>query len=202
MLRNWASGRSKSGLGRGTSWPAAVAQLDLRLRFVIRHQVKKTCYNTIVYILSLSLALYACVQVQSPSSAVRSADGMQKIVGSSPVCTFFVREQNGLYAYVPVHTSMYLYVLVHTSIYKYLLNKFNKMSMYWYVPVRTSIYLHNFHCFSMNRYIRVHISYWVRKIDAAMPWYKGVHVAIHHIMESHAIVRPVMYCFILACPGV
>ena len=57
--------------------------------------------------------------------------------------------------------------------------------MYQYVQVYT---FKNIYYSTQNWYILVHTSYWVRKIDAAMTWYEGVHVAIHHIMESHAIV--------------
>ena len=111
-----------------------------------------------------------------------------------------------LYAYVLVYASMYWYitvitlrnsikrvcssmqqyVLVHTSTY------YQWYSLFQYVPVHTCTYM----------YILVHTSYWIRKIDGAMTWYKGVHPAIPHIMERHDIVWTALNILVLTCPGV
>ena len=54
-------------------------------------------------------------------------EGMQKIAGSRPICTFLKRVSHGLYAYVLVRTNLYwdrnhtyLYVLVYPSMYQYI----------------------------------------------------------------------------------
>ncbi len=62
------------------------------------------------------------------SEGVTSANSMQEIAGSRPVCNFFELIQHGMYAYVLVYTGLYRYEIpiilnlsVYTSIYPYVL---------------------------------------------------------------------------------
>ncbi len=87
------------------------------------------------------------------TAGVNSADGMQKIACSRPVCTFLKMASNSMYAYVLVRTDLYVdkchtywYVLVHTCMYWFILIC---TSIYHYIQVHTSTYSYILACTGM-----------------------------------------------------
>jgi hypothetical protein len=81
------------------------------------------------------------------------------------------------------YTSAYQYILVHTSTYHTCTyHDIVQDSTYWYILVHTSTY------FYVLGQVDCQLASRLASHLAAMTWYEGVHVAIHHIMESHDIV--------------
>ena len=98
----------------------------------IRHQPQGAQGRRVTVILYIDIrSCLTCIpafRCEQHSEEVTSANSMQEIAGSRPVCNFFEPIQHGMYAYVLVYTGLYWYEIpirlnlsVYTSIYRYVL---------------------------------------------------------------------------------
>ena len=101
----------------------------------IHHQPQGAQSRRITVILYIGIrSCIACIpafRCEPHSEGVTSANSMQEIAGSRPVCNFFELIQHGMYAYVLVYTCLYWYeipIRLNLSVYT---------SIYWYVVVQT-----------------------------------------------------------------